>query len=104
MYSNIIINKYLPYYLLTTNMTKMQKNYQRVSELKNINNFDIINKINKINEIIDDIGLSNRHNPDSIVRQDAYYALFINSAEENKEIWGCHYSNPDHNHKIYRLK
>lgn len=57
----------------------------------------------EVNSILDDIGVE--HDPDSIVAEDGYNTLFVDSNEHGQymEVWGIHYNVPMDFQTAYKL-
>lgn len=56
-----------------------------------------------VNAILDRLGVD--HDPDSIVLEDSYHALFLKGSpgSEEYEVWGCHKATPRTNSTVYKL-
>lgn len=65
-------------------------------------NLSLVTGSHEVNQILEHIGVD--HDPDSIVREDSYHALFVDVGEgEYTEVWGCHYSVPHLHYTVYKL-
>lgn len=64
--------------------------------------YTLISDSQEVNHVLDNIGVN--HDPDSIVLEDSYSSLFVQTGEGYyREVWGVHQSTVRNHNTAYRL-
>lgn len=60
--------------------------------------YRLITDSHDVNEILERLGVN--HDPESIILEDSYHAIFA----KGEEYWGCHKATPRTNSQVFRIQ